>query len=204
MLQAAGAVHKKVLLRVFSHHWYNSIKACGTAVAQISGGQTPGRQLCQTFLLPTLLCMSASDGVCELIASIHAVLVSMRAVLTVCLSGIQLSRRIVKKKTTTAVGVACRLVPQTNAVVASYTISRNNLSSTIAHNFAKDMTTLSATKKLARGQAVKAVYGMKDKTALIELAQAPFTASPCSPHISCFQHKCNPLVTPVWLQLMLS
>lgn len=71
---------------------------------------------------------------------------------------------------------ACRLVPQTNAVLASYTMSKNGLSSSIAHNFAKDLTTLSATKKLASGQAVKAVYGMKDKTALIELAQAPFTA----------------------------
>ena len=71
---------------------------------------------------------------------------------------------------------ACRLVPQTNAVLASYTMSRNGLSSSIAHNFAKDLTTLSATKKLASGQAVKAVYGMKDRTALIELAQAPFTA----------------------------
>ena len=75
-----------------------------------------------------------------------------------------------------ALCTACRLVPQTNAVLASYTMSRNGLSSTIAHNFAKDITTLSATKKLASGQVVKGVYGMKDKTALVELAQAPFTA----------------------------
>ena len=80
-------------------------------------------------------------------------------------------------RTVMALCTACRLVPQTNAVLASYTMSRNGLSSSIAHNFAKDITTLSATQKLASGQAVKAVYGMKDRTALIELAQAPFTAS---------------------------
>ena len=104
----------------------------------------------------------------------------------------------------TADGAACRLVPQTNAVLASYTMSRNNLSSSITHNFAKDITTLSATKKLASGQAVKAVYGMKDKTALVELAQAPFTAIPCSSHASHSHHLCKSLMTPAWLHLMLS
>lgn len=102
-----------------------------------------------------------------------------------------------------ALGAACRLVPQTNAVLASYTMSRNNLSSSIAHNFAKDLTTLSATKKLASGQAVKAVYGMKDKTALVELAQAPFTARPCFSHAPHSQHACKKLVAPARLHPML-
>ena len=52
------------------------------------------------------------------------------------------------------------------------------MTSTITHNFAKDATVLTAVKKLSSGQAVKASYGIKDKTALVELAQAPFTVSP--------------------------
>lgn len=69
-------------------------------------------------------------------------------------------------------------MPQTNAVLGSYSTTLSGMTSTITHNFAKDATVLTAVKKLSSGQAVKASYGIKDKTALVELAQAPFTVSP--------------------------
>ena len=56
-------------------------------------------------------------------------------------------------------------------------MNMNGMTSTVAHNFAKDTTVLTAVKKLPGGQAVKASYGLSDKAALVELAQAPFTVS---------------------------
>ena len=46
----------------------------------------------------------------------------------------------------------CRLVPQTNAVLGSYALTMNGMTSTLAHNFAKNTTVLTATKKLPGGQ----------------------------------------------------
>ena len=68
-------------------------------------------------------------------------------------------------------------MPQTNAVSASYTMTMKDMSSTLTHNFAKDATVLTATKKLPGGQAIKASYGLKDKAALVEFAKAPLTVS---------------------------
>ena len=71
-------------------------------------------------------------------------------------------------------------------MTASYTATMKDMSSTLTHNFAKDATVLTATKKLSGGQAIKASYGLKDKAALIELAKAPLTVRasqtlyPCS------------------------
>jgi hypothetical protein len=61
--------------------------------------------------------------------------------------------------------------------MASYTMTMKVMSSTVSHNFAKDVTVLSATKKLPGGQAIKASYGLKDKAALVEFAKAPLTVS---------------------------
>ena len=43
-------------------------------------------------------------------------------------------------------------MPQTNSVLGSYTLTMNGMTSTLAHNFAKDTTVLTATKKLPSGQ----------------------------------------------------
>ena len=50
----------------------------------------------------------------------------------------------------------CRLVPQTKAVAASYTMTMKDMSSTLTltHSFAKDFTVLTAIKKLSGGQGI--------------------------------------------------
>ena len=45
-------------------------------------------------------------------------------------------------------------MPQTNSVLGSYTMTMNGMTSTVAHNFAKDTTVLTATKKLSSGQVI--------------------------------------------------
>ena len=74
----------------------------------------------------------------------------------------------------------CRLVPQTNAMLGSVSMTLNGMTSTLAHNFAKDATVLTAVKKLPGGQGIKASYGLSDKMALVEIAQAPFMVRPLS------------------------
>ena len=92
--------------------------------------------------------------------------------------------------------LCCRLVPQTNVVIASYTMIMKDMSSTLTHNFAKDATVLTATKKLPGGQAIKASFGLKDKAALVEFAKSPLTVS-----VSQTLQPCSRIVSLTWLLL---
>ena len=69
--------------------------------------------------------------------------------------------------------LARRLIAQTGAAFASYSLAHRGFTLTPSHNFAKGASALTLTKKLGSGHALKGSYSVKDRVAAFEVGKAP-------------------------------
>lgn len=75
-----------------------------------------------------------------------------------------------------------RLVAQTKAAFASYSLQHRGFTLTPAYNLARGAAVLTVSKKLGSGHGIKASYSLADRAAALEIGKAPIAVSAHPPN----------------------